>query len=155
MLPIGVIRSPFTDLTNMPIQPSSHTAAEGRVIVEPQYKEGLADIDGFSHIYLIYSFHLASRVELSVVPFMDTSSRGVFSTRSPLRPNHIGLSIVELLSRNNNELIVKGVDVIDHTPLLDIKPYIEQFDRVDQSRSGWLRASDEEIAGKLSDERFL
>lgn len=154
MEPIGVIRSPFTEIAGMPIQPKGATDVEGKVIIEPEYVEGLSDIEGFSHIYLIYSFHLAKRTALSVIPFMDKVQRGVFSTRSPLRPNHIGLSIVELLARQGHELRVRGVDVVDGTPLLDIKPYIKEFDAVKESRSGWLDACDEEITSKRSDSRF-
>lgn len=151
---IGVIRSPFTDLANMPIQPKGAAQIEGKVIVEPQFAEGLKDIEGFSHIYLLYSFHLADRTELTVIPFMDTTPRGVFSTRSPLRPNHIGLSVVELGERKGNVLVVMGIDVIDGTPLLDIKPYIEQFDGVKNSLTGWLSASEDEVSEKRSDNRF-
>ena len=152
---IGVIRSPFTDLVEMPIQPRAAANTEGEVVVENRYEEGLQDIEGFSHIYLIYSFHQAERIEMKVIPFMDSIPRGVFATRSPLRPNHIGLSLVELIERKGNVLRIRGVDVLDDTPLLDIKPYIAQFDQVENSRSGWLTASQEEIAKKRSDKRFL
>ncbi len=152
---IGVIRSPFTDLVEMPIQPRAAANTEGEVVVENRYEEGLQDIEGFSHIYLIYSFHRAERIEMKVIPFMDSIPRGVFATRSPLRPNHIGLSLVELIERKGNVLRIRGVDVLDNTPLLDIKPYIAQFDQVENSRSGWLTASQEEIAKKRSDKRFL
>ena len=152
--PIGVIKSPFKTLENMPVQPKGAAGTEGEVLVDLKYVEGLADLDGFSHIYLIYCFHRAVRIQLKVIPFMDDKLRGVFSTRSPLRPNHIGLSIVELLSVKENSLIVRGVDVLDGTPLLDIKPYIDVFDRVAQSRSGWLTAEEHEVAKKRSDSRF-
>jgi len=152
--PIGVIRSPFKTLTNMPVQPKGAAGAEGEVLVDLKYIEGLADLDGFSHIYLIYCFHRAARTELKVIPFMDVCLRGVFSTRSPLRPNHIGLSVVELLCVKENRLIVRGVDVLDGTPLLDIKPYIDIFDSVNESRSGWFTAGQREVAQKRSDDRF-
>lgn len=155
MKPIGVIRSPFQTLENMPIQPKGAYDIEGEVIVDPLYVNGLADLEGFSHIYLIYHFHKAGRTELRVTPFMDTCTRGVFSTRSPLRPNHIGLSIVELLQVVDNRLIVRGVDVLDDTPLLDIKPYIAQFDSVETSRSGWLCGDEHDVAAKRSDSRFV
>ena len=152
--PIGVIRSPYTNIEQMPIQPKGAAAVEGQVVLDEQYVEGLQDLDGFSHIYLLYSFHRAVRTELQVIPFMDRQSRGVFATRSPLRPNHIGLSVVELVAISNNVMTIQGVDVVDGTPLLDIKPYIEQFDSVGKSKAGWLDASDREIREKRSDTRF-
>ena len=151
---IGVIKSPFATLADMPIQPRGAAGIDGEVIVDPAYAEGLADLEGFSHVYLIYRFHRARRTELTVIPFMDDKPRGVFSTRSPLRPNHIGLSIVELVSVRKNKLAVRGVDILDGTPLLDIKPYIAVFDRVAESRSGWLSADEREVAKKRSDSRF-
>lgn len=152
--PIGYIHSPYTTIENMPIQPKGAMSQKGQVVVDEKYVDGLEDLDGFSHIYLFYIFHKVIRTELQVTPFMDTQSRGVFATRSPLRPNHIGLSIVELVSVANNVLTIQGVDVVDGTPLLDIKPYIDQFDRVAKSTSGWLEATDNEIRGKRSDKRF-
>lgn len=152
--PIGIIQTPFTRIENMPIQPKGAVDVIGKVHVYEQYADGLKDLEGFSHIYLIYLFHRAEKTRLSVVPFMDTVARGVFATRSPLRPNHIGLSIVRLIGIENNVLTVEGIDVLDQTPLLDIKPYIEAFDAVGKSTSGWMRAKAEEVAEKRSDERF-
>lgn len=154
MEPIGIIRTPFIKLADMPIQPKGAADVEGRIIIDDRFGVGLEDIEGFSHIYLLYTFHRAERMELTVVPFMDDHPRGVFSTRSPLRPNHIGLSIVELIGREGNELRIRGVDILDNTPILDIKPYIERFDRVEKSRSGWMTASEEEVRDKRSDKRF-
>jgi len=151
---IGIIHSPHYSIEDMPIQPKGASDIEGYVIVDEEYVDGLQDIEGFSHIYLLYSFHKAKRTELIVKPFMDTQPRGVFSTRSPLRPNHIGISIVKLQKVEGNKIIVEGIDILDGTPLLDIKPYIEKFDRVRDSASGWLQASDEEISKKRSDNRF-
>jgi tRNA (adenine37-N6)-methyltransferase len=151
---IGTIHSPYTAIDDMPIQPKGASTVEGRIIVDEQYVEGLQDLEGFSHVYLLYSFHKATRTELLVTPFMDTQTRGVFATRSPLRPNHIGISIVSLARVEGNKVVVNGIDIIDGTPLLDIKPYIEKFDAVKESRSGWLQASDEEISNKRSDNRF-
>lgn len=153
--PIGYIRSPYTELTDMPIQPRGANAVEGSIEILEQYAEGLQDLDGFSHAYLIYHLHKASRTALSVIPFMDTVERGVFSTRSPLRPNHIGLSIVEITGVEKNIVHLRGVDVLDKTPLLDLKPYIESFDYVEKSRSGWMQGSREEVAKKRSDSRFI
>ena len=155
MEPIGIIKSPFTRLEEMPIQPKGASGIDGVVEVEERFAEGLKDLDGFSHIYLIYEFHMAKRTDLSVVPFMDTVKRGVFSTRSPLRPNHIGLSIVELVRVEGNSVFIRGVDVLDGTPLLDIKPYIASFDEVENSRSGWMQADQAEVAEKRSDSRFV
>ncbi len=153
--PIGVIRTPYKELTDMPIQPKGAKEVTGRLELNPELAEGLQDLDGFSHVYLIYQFHKAERTNLKVVPFMDTVKRGVYSTRSPLRPNHIGISIVELTGVENNIVHLKGVDVLDNTPLLDIKPYIDAFDYVENSRSGWMTKSREEVAGKRSDDRFV
>ncbi len=152
--PIGVIHSPHTSIEGMPIQPKGAADIAGYVIIDKQYQDGLRDLEGFSHIYLFYSFHQASRTELLVTPFMDKQARGVFATRSPLRPNHMGMSIVKLTGIEGNRLSVEGVDILDGTPLLDIKPYIAKFDAVKDSRSGWLQASDADISAKRSDERF-
>lgn len=152
--PIGTIYSPFTELENMPIQPAGAWDVEGLVRIDDCYAEGLQDLDGFSHVYLIYLFHKAEKMRLTVTPFLDTCKRGVFATRSPLRPNHIGLSIVQLVRIEENTLIIKGVDVLNETPLLDIKPYVENFDRVEQSRSGWMTASAEDVSVMRSDGRF-
>lgn len=155
MKPIGTIHSPFTQLEDMPIQPKGAGDVIGTIELEDQYREGLTDLDGFSHIYLLYEFHMAKRTALTVTPFMDTSPRGVFSTRSPLRPNHIGISIVKLIGVDKNILTVQGIDILNGSPLLDIKPYIAAFDSVQQSRSGWMKGSAEEVACKRSDTRFV
>ena len=152
--PIGVIKSPHTRIENMPIQPRGAADIAGTVVLDPTYTEGLADLEGFSHIYLIYIFHRAERIAMKVVPFMDECERGIFATRSPLRPNPIGLSIVELVGIDQNILKIRGVDMLDGTPLLDIKPYCESFDAVAESRSGWLKADDAAVRLKRSDDRF-
>lgn len=152
--PIGTITTPFKSIEDMPIQPKGAKDVEGIIILDEELSAGLKDLDGFSHIYLIYSFHEVKRTELSVTPFMDIKERGVFSTRSPLRPNHIGLSIVKLKSVEDNKVYVDGIDVLDGTPLLDIKPFIEKFDGVKESTSGWLTASAEDVINKRSDKRF-
>ena len=152
--PIGVIYSPFKELEKMPIQPKSAVGTLGRVVLDDEYVAGLQDLDGFSHIYLIYKFHECRKMKLKVIPFMDVVERGVFSTRAPVRPNHIGLSIVRLQEVKGNTLIIEGVDILDGTPLLDIKPYVAKFDQVTSSRDGWIKAGEEEIAGKRSDSRF-
>ncbi|WP_028585644.1 tRNA (N6-threonylcarbamoyladenosine(37)-N6)-methyltransferase TrmO [Desulfogranum mediterraneum] len=153
--PIGTIHSPIDTPENAPIQPRGAEGLQGEIEIFPRFSAGLADLEGFSHLYLIYHFHLAKRTSLEVTPFMDTSQRGVFATRSPLRPSHIGLSIVRLLGIRDNILTIQGIDTVDQTPLLDIKPYIENFDLVKESRSGWMQAGPEEVAARRSDDRFL
>jgi tRNA-Thr(GGU) m(6)t(6)A37 methyltransferase TsaA len=151
---IGIIHSPYSSIEDMPIQPKGASEVEGYIIVDEKYSDGLQDIGNFSHIYLLYSFHKAKRTELLITPFLDKQTRGVFATRSPLRPNHIGISIVKLKRVEGRKIIVEGIDILDGTPLLDIKPYVEKFDAVKESNSGWLQASDKEISNKRSDNRF-
>ncbi len=152
--PIGIIHSPYSNIEDMPIQPKGASGVEGQILIHEAYIDGLQDLEGFSHIYLLYSFHKAARTELVVTPFMDNQPRGVFSTRSPLRPNHIGISIVRLKKIQANTLFVEDIDVLDQTPLLDIKPYMNKFDAVEDSRSGWMQGSDDDIRKKRSDARF-
>jgi tRNA-Thr(GGU) m(6)t(6)A37 methyltransferase TsaA len=136
MRPIGVIHSPFTDPDGMPIQ-ASRSKAQGVVELYPEFEAGLADIEGFSHIHLLYALHKSSGYALRVKPFLDDQERGLFATRHPQRPNPLGMSIVRLISRDGNRLGVEGVDVLDQTPLLDIKPYLPEFDVRNHVRSGW------------------
>ncbi len=152
---IGLIHSPYTELSNMPIQPKGAKDITGHIVLFEEYVKGVKDLIGFSHIYLLYSFHRAERTEMMVTPFMDVEKRGVYSTRSPLRPNHIGLSIVELVDIQETKLTIRGVDILDGTPLLDIKPYIHAFDSVENSRSGWMQGDEEAVENKRSDSRFL
>jgi tRNA (adenine37-N6)-methyltransferase len=136
MKPIGVIHSPFTDKKQTPIQPTrSH--ASGYVEVFPEFTEGLQDLEGFSHIFLVYIFHQSDSYTLRVKPFLDDQLRGLFATRYPCRPNPIGLSIVRLLAHHENTLDIEGVDVLDGTPLLDIKPYVPEFDVRSNVKTGW------------------
>ena len=151
---IGIIYSPFKSIENMPIQPKGAENVEGKVHIHEPYAEGLKDIEGFSHIYLIYPFHKAERTSLIVTPFLDTVERGVFATRSPLRPNHIGISIVRLIKRDGVILTIADIDVLNETPLWDIKPYIEKFDSIANTSSGWMKADIEEISRRRSDSRF-
>jgi tRNA (adenine37-N6)-methyltransferase len=136
MEPIGVIRTPFAEGDQIPIQPAFSQAA-GQVEVYPEYAEGLQDIEGFSHIILLYALHRSSGYTLRVKPFLDHELCGVFATRHPRRPNPIGLSVVRLLARNGSTLDVEGIDVLDGTPLFDIKPYVPEFDLVNDARAGW------------------
>ena len=153
--PIGTIHSPYKDLKNMPIQPKGATQIISKVEVFEAYADGLKDLELFSHIYLIYHFHQSNTEKLRVIPFLDTVERGVYATRSPQRPNHIGISIVKLVSVKNNILTIQGVDILDGTPLLDIKPFISKFDTPEHSTSGWMQANENEIKNKRSDERFI
>jgi len=124
IVPIGLIHSPFKDTGGTPIQPHYAKGVRGTVEIEPKFAEGLRDLDGFERIWLIYWFHRSRSYELMVVPYRDTVPRGLFATRAPSRPNGIGLSSVKLLEVSGNRLIVEDIDILDETPLLDIKPYV-------------------------------
>ncbi|MEW6181075.1 MAG: tRNA (N6-threonylcarbamoyladenosine(37)-N6)-methyltransferase TrmO [Chloroflexota bacterium] len=135
--PIGIIHTPFTRKEETPIQ-SSRSAAEGRVLVFPEYSAGLEGIEGFSHLILLYLWHQApAQVALRVKPFLGERETGLFATRYPCRPNPIGLSVVRLLERRGNELHIRGADMLDGSPLLDIKPYVPDFDVHPAERTGW------------------
>ena len=144
--PIGVIRSPHTDRQAAPIQPVYACGAEGRAEIVQAYEDGLADLEGFSHLILLYHFHRAGEVKLRVTPFLEDTEHGVFATRAPCQPNPIGLSVVRLLVREGRVLHLADVDVLDGTPLLDVKPYVARFDRRDGVRSGWQDGVDEQTA---------
>ncbi|MFH1017140.1 MAG: tRNA (N6-threonylcarbamoyladenosine(37)-N6)-methyltransferase TrmO [Pseudomonadota bacterium] len=144
--PIGVIRSGHHIAEQTPIQPVYAKGCKGRVEVFPEFAEGLRDLEGFSHVYLIYHLHKGGPAKLVVKPFLQDVDRGVFSTRSPRRPNAIGMSIVELIRRDGNVLHIDSVDILDGTPLLDIKPYTTRFDRIEGTRNGWHDEVDEETA---------
>lgn len=135
---IGVIHSPFPQPDGVPIQPRYAQAAEGTVEVFQPFAEGLRDLDGFERIWLIYWFHQAAAARLIVRPFKDKTQRGLFATRAPCRPNPIGMSPVRLLAVKGRRLRVAEVDVLDGTPLLDIKPYVPEFDHYEIRRIGWL-----------------
>ncbi len=152
--PVGIIRSPLRDPDGAPIQPAAARGVKGIIEVKKEFENGLKDLEGFSHIVLIYHLHLARKCSLEVVPFLDKKPHGVFATRAPARPNPIGMSVVKLLERNGNRLAVENVDVIDGTPLLDIKPYVREFDLVRKSRSGWLANSAHRLLGRKADARF-
>ena len=136
MQPIGIIHSPFTVKKETPIQPT-RSQAIGSVEVYPEFMDGLKDLEGFSHIIIFYVFHQSSGFSLHIKPFLDDQERGLFATRYPARPNPIGISIVELKIVQDNYLTVKGIDVLDGTPLLDIKPYVPDFDVRAKTRTGW------------------
>ena len=136
--PIGIIHSPFKSKKDTPIQPFKSKAI-GRVEVFKRYQKGLQDIKGFSHLILIYRLHKSRGFRLLVKPFLDKELHGLFATRAPRRPNQIGISVVRLLNRKNNILTVEGIDALDKTPLLDIKPYVPEFATKSKVRIGWLK----------------
>ena len=138
MRPIGIIHSPFEAKDDATIQGRFSEDVEGSVEVFDEYAEGLQDVEGFSHLYLIYHFDRAGQVKLVRPTFLDDSPHGVFASRHHCRPNGIGITIVRLLKRDENRLRVGGIDVLDGTPLLDIKPYVRRFDCVSDSTEGWL-----------------
>jgi len=152
--PIGVIHSPFTSLEDMPIQPPAARGFKGQVIIKEEYLPALADLDGFSHIYLLYHLHLSTTYDLKVVPFLDDRRRGLFATRAPRRPNPIGLSMVQLLKIEGNILEIANPDVIDGTPLLDIKPYVAEMEVAEDYKIGWLSKYIDQLKEKRSDKRF-
>jgi tRNA-Thr(GGU) m(6)t(6)A37 methyltransferase TsaA len=141
--PIGIIYSPFQQATGTPIQPRAADGAEGTVEVFSEFAAGLKDLEGFDRIWLVYWFHRArfEKCDLVVMPYLDYTPRGVFATRAPARPNPIGLSAVRLLEVHGNLLRVGDLDILNGTPLLDIKPYFPQFDCFKVARSGWLKGS--------------
>ena len=154
MRPIGTIHTPFTDPVGMPIQPPGAVGVTGTVEVFDEYRAGLKDLDGFSHIVLVYAFHRSEGCTLHVVPFMDTEPRGLFATRAPKRPNPIGLSVVRLDRIDEGRLTVGNVDMLDGTPLLDIKPFVPDFDSPSPVRTGWMENARKTVARRRSDERF-
>lgn len=152
--PIGIIHSPFADLAGMPIQPAGAAGIKGTIEVFEKFHPGLKDLDGFSHIILLYHFHYSHRFNLRVVPFLDTEPRGVFATRAPKRPNPIGLSVVQLDKIEDGVLSIRNVDILDGTPLLDIKPYVPEFDAQVKVRTGWLEKTGKTVSNRKSDDRF-
>jgi tRNA-Thr(GGU) m(6)t(6)A37 methyltransferase TsaA len=155
LIPIGIIYSPFSDPKDMPIQPASALGITGKVVLEPEYQEGLKDLDGFSHIILLYSFHLSSGHNLIAKPFLDDESHGVFATRAPCRPNPIGLSVLRLEKIDGLTLHVSNIDIVDGTPLLDIKPFVPAFDCPPDVSIGWLSDKLDHLQDSRSDDRFI
>jgi tRNA-Thr(GGU) m(6)t(6)A37 methyltransferase TsaA len=151
---IGVIHSPFHTIEGMPIQPAGAAGVEGSVEVWQEFAAGLQDLEGFSHIILLYHFHQVKETRMIVTPFMDTRPRGVFATRAPKRPNPIGLSVVRLVGRDDNVLHIENVDILDGTPLLDLKPYVPAFNPPGGYRTGWLETASAQVREKRSDDRF-
>ena len=152
--PIGTIHSSFKEPEGTPIQPAGAKGIHGTVEVFPEYAEGLKDVEGFSHIILIFHFHLSRRAPLKVKPYMDNEMRGVFATRSPSRPNPIGISVVRLIGIEDNILHIQDVDIVDGTPLLDIKPHVPEFDMREVVRVGWLEKNVHKLSASRDDGRF-
>lgn len=154
--PIGIIRSCYTKEAGTPIQGVCHPESRGEVHLFPEYRTGLQDLEGFSHLYLIYYLHRSQGPKLTCVPFMDEVERGVFSTRAPCRPNPIGLSVVRLEKIENAVLTVSEIDIVDGTPLLDIKPYVPCIDARKNVKVGWMaRALRMNRHNKKADGRFV
>ena len=151
---IGTIFSPFKTTENMPIQSKGAKGIKGKIILNEEFILGLNDLGGFSHIILLYYFHKSIGFELETKPFLDNLKRGVFSTRAPKRPNGIGMSVVKLLNIDKNIINIENVDILDGTPLLDIKPYISDFDIHNVEKSGWTKNKTLNLNSIKSDKRF-
>jgi len=152
--PIGVIHSPFKEPKGTPIQSKAAEGTYGTIELLPKYTEGLKDIEGFSHIILIYHFHFSKKSFLKIKPFLDNRIHGVFATRVPSRPNSIGISIVRLIEVKKNTLYIQDVDIVDGTPLLDIKPYVPEFDIKTVDKIGWLKNNVDKLNTIKDDGRF-
>jgi len=153
--PIGIIHSPFKEPKGTPIQPAGAKGVAGTVEVFTDFTKGLKDIEDFSYIILLYNFHLSKKWKLEVKPFMDDQLHGVFATRASARPNSIGISIVRLIKVEDNILHIQDVDIVDGTPLLDIKPYVPDFDIREVEKVGWLESNIHKLPTAKDDERFI
>ncbi len=153
--PIGIVHSPFKEPKGTPIQPTAAINIEGVIELFPKYVDGLKDLDGFSHIILIYHFHLSKEAPLIVQPYMDDHAHGVFAIRGPSRPNSIGISVVRLVKIEEHHLFVKDIDIVDKTPLLDIKPYVPEFDIRETEKIGWLENNVRKLTTSKDDGRFV
>jgi tRNA (adenine37-N6)-methyltransferase len=151
---IGIIHSPYSTLENMPIQSAGAQQTEGYIELNLEFIEGLKDLDKFSHIFAIYKFHKSEGYKLTVTPFLDNVPKGLFATRAPKRPNPIGLSVYKILEIKENIIKITGVDVLDGTPLLDIKPYVKKFDVIENPKCGWLEDRMQKSENTKSDKRF-
>ncbi len=152
--PIGIVHSPFKDPKNIPIQAAASTGAKGTIEIYVEYAEGLVDLEGFSHIMLLYHFHLVKAGSLMVKPFLDDKLHGVFATRAPARPNPIGISTVKLTRIEGNTLHIQDLDIIDGTPLIDIKPYVPEFDCRKTDKIGWFTEKINKLSSTRDDGRF-
>ncbi len=152
---IGIIRTPFKTPSGTPIQPTGAAGVKAKVEIFPEYCQGLADLEGFSHIILLYLFHLSKKFKLKVKPFLDEELRGLFATRAPARPNPVGISVVRLIKVDDAVLYIEDIDVVDKTPLLDIKPYIPEFDIRKVNRTGWMEEKAKTVKEIKDDGRFV
>ena len=152
--PIGIIHTPFKEQEGTPIQPRRGRGIAGTVEIFPEYAEGLADLAGFSHVYLIYHMHRSEGFKLKVIPYLDNTERGVFATRAPRRPNPVGLSVVRLVKVTGRTLHIEDLDILDGTPLLDIKPFVSGFDEPEDYRIGWLEGKSDRAGATDADQRF-
>ena len=153
--PIGIIHSPFKEPKGTPIQTTGAKDIEGTIDIFPEYIDGLKDLDGFSHIILIFHFHLSKKAPLIIKPYMDNNAHGVFATRGPSRPNSVGLSIVRLTKIEENKILIRDIDIVDGTPLLDIKPYVPEFDIRKVEKIGWLEKNVNKLQTLKDDGRFV
>lgn len=152
--PIGVVHSSFKESKGTPAQPVAAPQSIGKIEIFEQYCEGLTDLEGFSHLIVLFHMHLINKHPLKVIPFLDTVEHGVFATRSPGRPNPIGYSVVKLDRIENNILHVSGVDIIDNSPILDIKPYVNSFDFRRADKCGWFDTVEINLSKAKDDGRF-
>ncbi|KZX15399.1 tRNA (N6-threonylcarbamoyladenosine(37)-N6)-methyltransferase TrmO [Methanobrevibacter filiformis] len=153
---IGIIETPFNEIEGMPIQPNGANGVKGKIYLNKEFKEGLKDIESFSHLTLTYFLHEIKDYSLLVKPFLDDNTHGIFATRSPKRPNPIGISVVRLNSVKDNVLIISNVDMLNKTPLLDIKPYVPQLyeETCENLKIGWFEKKHKNAKHKKSDDRF-
>jgi probable methyltransferase, YaeB/AF_0241 family len=151
---IGTLHSPHGSTTGMPIQPTGARGINGHITIFPEFAAGLKDLDGFSHVIILYHLHRVHGHDLLVKPFLDTQTHGIFSTRSPKRPNPIGLSVLELRGVQGARVLLSNVDILDGTPVLDIKPYVPGFDVWPAERTGWFEGKVENATTCKADDRF-
>lgn len=152
--PIGIIYTPFITPENIPVQNIGANGIKATIKIFAEFVSGLKDLEGFSHIILLYHLHLVEHFSLTVKPFLDDIEHGVFSTRSPVRPNPIGLTVVKLNEIKGNILYIENVDMVDGTPLIDIKPFVPAIDNMEVIKIGWLTGKVEQFIHKKSDKRF-
>ena len=153
--PIGVIHTPFNTPENMPIQNAGGIGIKGTIEIFPEFEAGLKDIEGFSYLILLYHLHQVNHYSLQVIPFLDTIEHGIFATRSPIRPNPVGMTVVKLLELKGCMLTIGGIDMLNQTPLLDIKPYLPKVDTLHDVRIGWFEGKTEKVESYKSDNRFI
>ncbi|WP_027185994.1 tRNA (N6-threonylcarbamoyladenosine(37)-N6)-methyltransferase TrmO [Desulfovibrio inopinatus] len=152
--PIGYFATPHKDVRGMPIQPLGAKGVRGTISILPEYQEGLTDLDDFSHVIVLYHLHQIQGHDLTVTPFLDTQEHGIFATRSPKRPNPLGLSVMRLSGVSHGTVFVENVDVLDGTPVIDIKPYVPDFDVWPADRIGWFSGKSNNASTHRSDNRF-